>query len=59
MDNFIIFNNEFKYVNFDIKNYKEFLRVILWKFFLMLLKKIIMNIFLLVREGIDDWIVLK
>lgn len=59
MDNFIIFNNEFKYVNFDIKNYKEFLRVILWKFFLMLLKKIIMNIFLLVGEGIDDWIVLK
>lgn len=56
---FTISNNEFKYVNSDIKNYKELLRATLWKSFLMLSKKTIMKIFLLVGEGIDDWTVLK
>lgn len=36
---FTISNNEFKYVNSDIKNYKELLRATLWKIFSDAIKK--------------------
>lgn len=38
LDNFTISNDEFKYVNSDIKNYKELLRATLQKSFLTIKK---------------------
>lgn len=56
---FTISNNEFKYVNSDIKNYRELLRASSWKSFLMLSKNNNNEYIFMVGEGIDDWIVLK